>query len=304
MNQAAARKDYLAYEKAAEQANELNKNVRQLKEKERLQVDYDSQFDAPVSTARLTESVKGLFGRKKPQEATQPIQDTSVAAESAESTEYSELVGFISPDAGGEKDSGANEEMHGFLSQVNAELVAEKAFQEVSVDAMMRGEIPIISEQEAAYFYNTDLRYNRPTVEGWTPDNETHRYMVHEMVDAITDAKYAMFENAGINKSVVDRVQEQNGGEPVMSATVGSSNGEDEGIIGNYDEGWLYAYQMGFDQAKKTSFPDVPQSEYKKTLLNFMAEQESYWKAKDELQPNTFNAGAVDCWQSWRNYGM
>ena len=67
MNQAAARKDYLAYEKAAEQANELNKNVRQLKEKERLQVDYDSQFDAPVSTARLTESVKGLFGRKKPQ---------------------------------------------------------------------------------------------------------------------------------------------------------------------------------------------------------------------------------------------
>lgn len=290
MDVAAAKNDFAAFEVARGEAEKANAD----RERQRM----EREFDSGVSLDGVSSKLKGLFGRKKPA----PVAEPTPAAKPVHQLIPAEskiegMEGLISTDM--------PESMLEELKLAGKYIKTDNILKEVTVNVMADGMVDIITEDESKYFYNHDLRYSRPSVAGFVPENETQAYVVRQFIDAIQDQKTAMFENSGLALSAFDKAHaemypDSDPANSSMNIVAGANEAEDSGILGNYDEGWLYAFTVGFEDAKKTSFASGDESVQKAELRKFIESRKSFWADKlASDSPTDFASGAADAWDNW-----
>jgi len=251
---------------------------------------------------KLGSAVKLFTTRRKSDELSVPAPrngKVTLIKGDGTKTKFTVLQGFKNLHGFQKGDLSAGD-MERFRS-IDDALELENSLRQTNLDLIMAGTQDILTEADARFYYDTDLRYNRPTLAGWTPQNGTQLFVVREMVDAILDQHEAALENADLKVSIIEHVMNEQSTDTATGSPSDALDSEDHGLVDNYDEGWLMAFYQGLERAKATDFLDLDANYHVDALRGFALTEQKRWEETYRTAPTRFNSGAADGWKMFQD---
>jgi hypothetical protein len=250
---------------------------------------------------KLGSAIKAFTSKQNVDELSVPLPrngKVTLVKEDGTKTKFTQLQGFKNI-YGFQQGDLSTGDMEKFRT-IDDALGLEKSLRQSNLNLIMTGEQEILTEADTQFYYDTDLRYNRPTLAGWTPQNDTQLFVVREMVDGILDQHEAAMENSDLKVSIIDSVLNDKA-TPLVTGTSSETESEDHGLVSNYDEGWLTAFYQGLERAKSADFLDLDADYHVDTLRGFALTEQQRWEEEYRVAPTSFNGGAADGWKMFQD---
>lgn len=303
----AAAAERLAREGRMDEALALSDELKQLE---------DARFDSGVNFGALTQRVGAFFGRKP--KASSTVDEHEVEQGQAREPDVeSELPPLPEGRFAMEGDGGSQHEfqmidqqrfphVRGFyatgeheaesferLEAVNAAWGLQAEGEKALSAAILSGVKPYAPEQ-IRYFHNDELRETVPDLSDWEAQNETQAYIVGRMVEAMVSQRTAAFQNAGLEQDPAVAVIGIEDVVPVMKGKdFDAPDAVDEGLISNFDEGWLCAYQRSVTIASQLPFEAGDEDSQQAQLVDFLGSQHDLWLGRHRTSDSAFDDGGV-----------